>query len=124
MPVQDSPKFTKTSTSSGEGRRPGGTIGPSEGLREVDASDSGFGAVRKTPGQRMEEAYKILELEDKRHNNVKELLATEFALVHVVEKWKWKEISILVKIDNMTSMSEINKIAERIHLLTMKKKLW
>jgi len=80
----------------------------------------------------MEEAYKILELEDKRHNNVKELLAAEFALVHFVEKWKWKEISILIKTDNMTSMSYINRmggriphfcrIAERIHLFAMEKK--
>ena len=55
-----------------------------------DSSDSGFGAIRKPPGGEMEEAFKVLELEDKRHNNTKELLAAEFGLQHFANKWNWR----------------------------------
>jgi len=102
-------------------------------ILEVDASDSGLGAIRKTPGRSMEEAFKLLSQEDKRHNNVKELLAVEFGLVHFVNKWNWREKSILIKTDNMTAMSYVNRmggrishlcrITERIHGFALKRKL-
>lgn len=102
-------------------------------ILETDASDSGFGAVRKVPGQAMEVAHRVLELEDKRHNNMKELLAAEFGLVHFTKKWNWTLKTILIKTDNMTTMAYINRmggkipnlcrIAERLHSFAVEHKL-
>ena len=59
-------------------------------LEVTPAATQALGAVRKTPEGALEEAHRILELEDTRHNNVKELLAAEFGLIHFTEKWNWK----------------------------------
>ena len=83
-------------------------------ILEVDACETGLGAIRKKPGGKMEEANKILELEDTRHNNVKELLAAEFGLRHFAQKWDWKRKVVLIKTDNMTSMSYINRMGGKI----------
>ena len=106
---------------------------PVDEILEVDASGTGLGAVRKPPGKEMEVAHRILDLEDNRHNNIKELLAAEFALKHFAEKWDWKNLSILIKTDNMTSMSYINRmggkkpvfcrIAERLHQFALDRSL-
>jgi len=83
-------------------------------ILEVDASSSGLGAVRKTPGKMIEVAHRILDLEDKRHNNIKEMLAAEFGLHHFSEKLNWTHKSILIKTDNTTTMSYINRMGGRI----------
>lgn len=108
-------------------------MGPVDEILEVDSSDSGFGAVRKHPGGDLEVTHKILDLEDKRHNNVKELLAAEFGLIHFTNKWQWTQKSILIKTDNMTAMSYINRmggkvanltrISERLHSFAIERKL-
>lgn len=86
---------------------------PVDEILEVDACESGLGAIRKHPGYKSEEAFKLLEPEDGRHNNVKELLAAEFGLQHFT-KWHWQDKSILIKTDNTTSMAYVNRMGGKV----------